>query len=353
MKKQTYHIILLCTTIILFCLFFGKAIIHEGITGASESNIVLSDASAPNIPGAMNDLTDTTLLKTDVKNDKDIAEQEKKQAELAEQAAKVLKGKTEAELKKYTDDLTKVLKDIINSAFTPPVLYLPLVSDAKNYANKLSGVEDPTNTTTYTNKNIQGSTTTLEFTKKGNKPCIYFRNDPNHYLSFPVNFSRAFSFCVWIYVDTTDKTHQYTAVSLTNKKYMHPSVQVDIIDGNHVLTASSLPQNWTIWHDYHVKESGWVHITYTFSCDSEGNNVKVDMYANANNVGAPYKPSSAPLKLFQFERPLIKFFPDTFIIGRSGNTLQYYKGHIRQFIYYSMKLSQEQITDIYNYTNDV
>ena len=368
MKKQTYHIILLCISIILLCLYFGKNIIYEG--NETQSSLV-STATPPDIPGANKMLDSVSGLKNDVKLEKDTAKSEAELAELAEKAAKSISGRKEGEISDLKKKILKALKDIIESAFTQPVLFLPLTNNAKNYAKPLE-IIDPTNRTVETNKNLSGDVTNLEYVIKDNKSCVLFKNEFNNYLSFPVNVALQFSFCFWIYVDIAEPTpHYYTAVSLTNKKFMSPSIQVDI-DNNKIVIFSALPTAWSLKHIYPVQQSGWIHLIYTFNCDRNKNNARVDVYANKKKITnikkldikkhikpKPWEKRQHPwenhssFRFFQHDpsnKNLVLYTPDTFIIGRSGDNGRAYKGHIRQFIYYAMKLNQTQINDVYKYT---
>jgi len=358
MKKQTCYIIFIFTIIILLCLCFGKRIIHEG----NESNIV-STSTPADIPGAKDRLTKTGGLKDDVIIDKDAAKREAEIAELAKQAAMSISGRKEGEISDLKTKILKALRDIIDSAYTPPVLFLPLINNAKNYAKHLE-IKDPTNQTVDTNKNISGGITNLEYIIKDNKSCVFFKNEFDNYLSFPVNVSLYFSFCFWIYVDLTDQTPHYTVVSLTNKTYMNPSIQVDIIN-HHIVIVSALPTHWSMYHIYRVQQSGWIHIAYTFKCNDDKNNAEVNVYLNKEkftNIYIPPYPKRLrpwekrpPFRFFQNDpdnRKLVLYTPDTFIIGRSGDTQRAYKGYIRRFLYYAMELSPKQIENIYRFTEN-
>jgi hypothetical protein len=358
MKKQTYHIILLCISIILLCLYFGKNIIYEG--NETQSSLV-STTTPPDIPDASKMLGTVTGLKDEVKIETDKAKSEAELADLAAKAAKAISGSKYNEITDLKAKILKALKDIIDSAFTKPVLFLPLTNNAKNYAKPLE-INDPTNRTVETNKNISGNVTNLEYVVRENKSCVLFKDQKDQYLSFPVNVALQFSFCFWIYVEPTP--HYYTAVSLTNKQYMNPSIQVDI-HNNQIMIFSALPTHWSMMHIYPVQKSGWVHLVYTFTCDGRKNHARVDVYANKQRITnirkqAPKKPirpweKRPPFRFFQDDpenRNLVIYTPDTFIIGRSGDNFRAYKGHIRQFIYYAMRLNQTQINDIYKYTED-
>ena len=347
MKKQTYHIILLCISIILLCLYFGKNIIYEG--NETQSSLV-STTNPPDIPDANKMLGTVTGLKAEVKIETDKAKSDAELADLAAKAAKAISGSKQNEITDLKAKILKALKDIIDSAFTPPVLFLPLTNNSKNFAKPLE-INDPTNRTVETNKNTSGNVTNLEYVIKENKSCVLFKNDFHHYLSFPVNVALQFSFCFWIYIDTAEPTsHYYTAVSLTNKQYMSPSIQVDIHD-NQIMIFSALPTHWSTKHIYPVQKSSWVHLVYTFTCDGRKNNAQVDVYANTQRItNIQYLASKKPLRFFQDDpenRKLVIYTPDTFIIGRSGDNGRAYKGHIRLFIFYAIKLNQTQINDIY------
>ena len=344
-KKQTGYIILIFISIILLCLYFGKSIIHEGNEGTTTT--MSTTGGSVSYPIAQQNLQTVSGIKKEATTDLTEATNAAiiKEREIA--AANALINIRTGESQNYDERIRMTLQYIIDSTITPPVVYLPLYINAKNIAKK-SFPGDPSNMMNDANVDINGRTTNITYYQYNGKQYAYFQNDMNNYLSFPFNLSPAFSFCFWIYVDVNDNNY-YTVVSATNKQYLIGSIQVDIVGGR-FLVFNGLPKrhdNWTIFHDYTVNTSGWTHVAYTFVGPTTAN-----VYINKNQSKFVQNFKTEELAFFTNVKDpeLLKFSPDTFIIGRSGFNDRAYVGRVRDFSYYAMTLNIDQITNIYNYT---
>ena len=239
------------------------------------------------------------------------------------------------------------------NAKVPPLVNLPLQKDAINTAKDL-GISDPSNLTKQMNVDINGNTTKLNYTTIEGKQCVKFIfnntewNDVNNsfinYISFDFVNPPQFSFCVWLYKDQMDMTqlsnysNYYTAISVTNKNWI-PSIQFDIW-GNKIWIYSSLPNQWSVRHQYEVS-SGWTHIAYIYDKMS---NYYTAMYINGVKV-SEQNGTGDFLPGGKTENT-----PNTFIIGRSGDLGRGYNGYMHDFSYYSMVLKPTDVSDIYNNT---
>ena len=345
MKKKMWNIIIILLFIIIFSLFLGKKILHEGAVGAGNSDdyeIIKNDANK-----TKSDLEQAVLNRNKAISDNNNIEN---QVNSTREANQFLIKQTESKKKNITDLVTKTMMN----AKIIPLVNLPLQKDAINIANDL-GISDPSNLTKQMNVGIFGNTTSLNYISIGGKQCVEFKfdykqyNDLNssiiNYISFPFVNPPQFSFCIWVYINPNDMkpkpdfSNYYTAVSVTNKKNWEPSVQLDTW-GNNIFIYSSLPYQWNPIHRYQAS-SGWTHITYIYD---ETSNYFTAMYINGVKVSEQNGKSKF------IPKGKLQYTPDYFIIGRSGDPYRGFNGYMHDFLYYSMVLNPKDISDIYNNT---
>jgi hypothetical protein len=366
MKKQTWYIILLLILLILLSLFLGKKIIHEGATGeltttSGSTNADVSSGSTnaegslpgpvfgpdpnSNFPIYKDDLTQTGKILTSVSDTKiELDEKSKDQQnkiKAAEDGIKLAQG----QISSKTADRDSLLEKTIKNSYVPEVVYLQLYGDAINMAEDL-GITDPSNTMKEMNLDMNKKQTSMSYTKIEGKMCAFFKYDPtnptdvtnslNNYISFPFVNPSQFSFSIWVYINPNDSNY-YTALSITNKNSLTPSVQLDIQSSN-IMIYCALPNVASPLHSKPVSNNGWTYVTYTY--DSKANS---SMYINKDLV------SSFPSNGI-FHNENIRYRPNYFFIGRSGDIQRGYNGYLHDFTYYALVLEPKDVVEMYNYT---
>lgn len=347
MKNQTWYIVILLILLILLSLFLGKKIIHEGLDILTAGpGPVLGPNTNTNYPNYKGDLNNTNLLLTSVDNtQKDLVEEKRIQEsrlKAAEAAIKDVQGKISSK----EVESESLLEETIKNAYVPEVVYLKLYGDTINIADDL-GISDPSNMMKRMNVDMNGKATNIDGNHNiDGKLCVKFTYDPtnptilsnslNNYISFPFINPSQFSFSVWVYINPNDSNY-YTILSITNNKYLTPSVQLDV-QGSNIMIYCALPNVKSPLHSKPVSNKGWTYVTYTY--DSKANS---SMYINKDLVS-----SFTANGIFHNEN--IRYRPNYFFIGRSGDIKRGYNGYLHDFTYYALVLQQKDVVEMYDYT---
>ena len=200
-------------------------------------------------------------------------------------------------------------------------------------ANIILRLENDTNNTG--NSNITVTTIGfVGFTQIENRNCVYFKNSMNNYLKFKYCNTEKFTICYWVYViDNKD----YTALSISSGNFNTPDpvFQTDFYIGSQICNFVALPNRWTVTKNDYNYVGKWVHVAYT--CDQT--TFKIQLFVNGI-LASTANGSNA-----------LNTHVNTYIMGRSGDSLRSFNGYITQFYKFNFVLSPCQVKNIYEITN--
>jgi hypothetical protein len=212
--------------------------------------------------------------------------------------------------------------NIENIKFSLPNIYLPLTENLINIG---------------TDKDLTKINGIIPIVTFFNKPCAYFTNSLDTYLSIPFlnNNYKNITFGYWM---CPIDNEYYTTASIANTQMNDtPSFQADISSGNTVHMYGQMSEYWTVraTHNFDYTNK-WTHITYTIS---QVEPYLCQLFVNGKLVNSVNGKGS------------FGNIPNIFIVGRSGDQGRAYNGYVRHFFAYNKILSDNEILIIHNNTN--
>jgi hypothetical protein len=184
---------------------------------------------------------------------------------------------------------------------------------------------------TDTGVNSQAVTTngSVTYTTIAGRPCAYFNNNINNYLSFKYTNPAQISIGYWLY---TKDNNYYTTSSISSSPFVYdsPIFQADV--GNHYIhLVAALPSKWTINSIYQANfVNNLTHVCYVM----DQTNYTTQLYVNGNlAVSGKGTGKFAAANLF--------------IIGKSGDNYRAFYGYISEYFVFNRILSASEVKSIY------
>jgi len=342
MQKQQWYFYFILLTIILLSLLFGNKKLYENLD--SKANVITdqpkTSATFSEQPQGYIDESNIDLDRTKAKHD-EIAENIKSKTqrnleittriENERTQLEVLKKRRQEEINTYN----KLNQKWRSGLYLDPIIRLQISNEYVINTAKSPERNLITDSMRFFNVDVNDKQTTIKTpSNSSNANNLFFNNDMNNYICFPVVYLEKLTFM--FNLKTIDNVY-YTVVSLTNPKTLNPGLHIDV-QGLDLIISNALPSNspWGIVIRY-KRSSDTSHITYSYSFNNDTKKANVKLYENGNLVASDLGAGPLMASLPSYERPT------TCIVGRSGDNSRAFYGTVANFKFFAWDLSDEII----------